>query len=163
MRTLKIPAKSGLVDVTWDHLRAAKKLFYSQQQALLNLMREKQLSVADFAGNSESFTSHGGREHLAAIAADGLHYLLLRFRFGKEDHAAAASGAAHFSSQSAVAGGHLDELFNQGRGDAGRIGLAQLPFLADQAGHFIPVRHSKSLVQGSGNRADALKILEDAS
>ena len=76
-------------------------------------MREKQLPVADFAGNSESFTGHGGWEHLPTIAADRLHDLLLRFRFGQKDHAAAATGAAHFGSQRAVAGGHLDEFFNQ--------------------------------------------------
>src|SRR5436305_10823081 len=98
---------------------------------------------------------------MATVAAKSLGNTLLRLRIGQKDDAPTSSGAAYFGRQCPVAGGDLDQLFNGWGGDFWRIGLAQLPLLAQQTRNFIPVSQRKRLVHGPGDRADTFKILEN--
>src|SRR5262249_13487838 len=80
-----------------------------------------------------------GREHLAAMAGDGHRHALTSFRLAEKTHAAASARATALGGQGALPRGSFDELLDQRRGNARRVGFAQLPFFAEEPGHAGPV------------------------
>src|SRR5579864_1678866 len=98
---------------------------------------------------------------MSAIAADGSRNMLAVLRFRQKDHTAASARAADFGRQGPLPQGHGNELFDHGSTDPWSIGLAQLPFFADQLGHLFPVGHGKSMVHGASDFADPFKVMEN--
>src|SRR6185437_14361618 len=111
--------------------------------------------------NHKSFTSNTCGQNLPAILTYRFRYSLPRARFGKENHATAAAGAADFGSLGSRPGCCLHQLFNQRRGDAWSVGLAQLPFFPQQPCHLQPVGMGDSLMHGTGNFANLFKVAKD--
>ena len=116
-------------------------------------MRFRQTRHAAVAGNLK-------RQDASAIVADSRGDPAGRALFHQEDDAASAARAAGFGGPSAMPGGDADQFVDQRSGNSGSVGAAQLPFLAKQAGHLIPLGIGKGLVHGARNFDDALEVTE---
>ena len=88
---------------------------------------------------------HLQRQHPAAVVADHRRHPAGRALFDQEDYASAATGAADLGCRPAVFRGDRNEFVDQRRRDPRSIGAPQLPFLAQQSGHFVPVRTQQRL------------------
>ena len=61
---------------------------------------------------------------------------------------------------SAVPGGNADQFVDERRGDSRSVAAAQLPFLAEQARHLVPLGIGQRLVHGAGDFNDAFEVAE---
>src|SRR5215510_8259321 len=111
--------------------------------------------------DDEAFPGNLGRQHPAAMAGDACRHALTSLRLTQKNHTAASAGAADLGSQSALAGGSLDKFLDQRCGDAGSVGLTQLPLFAQQPGNLGPMRLRQRLAHGAGNFPNALEVAED--
>src|SRR5262249_37446904 len=116
-----------------------------------------------FAGYGKTFPGDRSGKHVAAIAAQSLGYPLFIIRLGQEYDAASAPGPAHLGCYCPIAAGDRDQLFDRWRADSRSIGLAQLPFFADQARQFVPVCPGEGLVDSASYFADALEVMKYAA
>ena len=106
------------------------------------------------AGNLEG-------EHAASGLGDGTGDGVLGALLDHQQDAAASAGPADFGGAAAALSGDGDQFVDQRRGDSGGIGTAQLPLLAEQAGHVFPIVTQKGLMHVAGDGDDLLEVAED--
>src|SRR5690242_10294313 len=81
----------------------------------------------------------GCSQNFAASLGDGPFDAIARFRLNQEDNAPASARTAHFSCESAIAAGVLDDTIDRLGRDCGQVPFAEGPLLAHPAASFLPV------------------------
>jgi len=103
------------------------------------------------------------RKQLGSGSGQLLLHALTRLRFCHEENTATTSSAADLGSESTVLAGDGDKAVNERRGDGGRVGATQFPFIAQEPTGFIPVRGSNGGMHGASDFADSLEIAKYAA
>src|SRR3954469_14285186 len=104
--------------------------------------------------NVQSVARHLELEHASTIVADSSRNPAGCTLFHQKNHTAAAARATSFGGPSAITSGDGDELVDEWSGNSGCIGAPQLPFFAEQAGDFVPLRLGKCLMHVASNLHD---------
>src|SRR5438067_2362752 len=80
----------------------------------------------------------------------------------QENHTASTAGATHFCGLATIFRGYCYQFVDQRCGNSGSIGASQLPFVAQQAGHFSPVGVQQRAVHFTRNGSDLLEVTKHA-